>query len=61
MITDLRQKYFSELTADDTKEKFKRIKEIKETFVPRQIEQVKQGCNVEIIKSRRKSKTTSST
>lgn len=34
MISDLRKKYFNELVSQDTEEKFKRIKEIKDVYVP---------------------------
>lgn len=34
MISDLRKKYFNELVCEDTGEKFKRIKEIKDVYIP---------------------------
>ncbi|CAD8175113.1 unnamed protein product [Paramecium pentaurelia] len=43
MISDLRKKYFNELVSTDTEEKFKRIKEIKEVYVPQQLNKVKEG------------------
>ncbi|KAM3145676.1 hypothetical protein pb186bvf_002222 [Paramecium bursaria] len=43
MIADLRNKFFNELVSQDADEKFKRIKEIQDDYIPKQVNSYKKG------------------